>query len=349
MFPLEFPLHHLRRSVRGQWVLDPFCGRGSTNFAARLLGNPSVGIDSNPVAVAIAESKFLAARPELIVNVCRTILTNAGPTPIPKGAFWKACFHSTTLKQLCKLRHELKRNCESPTRKALRAILLGCLHGPLTKSLPSYCSNMMPRTYAAKPRYAVGFWKRHRLSPPPVDVVQLVSRKVTWYFGQVPPVAAGRIYKGDSCYLDIRTLAPEPFSWVITSPPYYGMRTYVPDQWLRFWFLGGKAKVTYDNSGQLRHSSPSVFIGQLATVWKNVGIACVPGARMIVRFGGIRDREQEPRLLMIESLKQADSGWKIQTVSSAGVASNGKRQADQFWKRLKSPIEELDFHVKLCC
>jgi hypothetical protein len=48
MFPLSFPVRILQRASVGDWVLDPFCGRGSTLFAARLLGLPSVGLDSNP-------------------------------------------------------------------------------------------------------------------------------------------------------------------------------------------------------------------------------------------------------------------------------------------------------------
>jgi hypothetical protein len=31
----------------------------------------------------------------------------------------------------------------------------------------------------------------------------------------------------------------------LTSPAYYGLRTYVADQWLRNWFLGGPAYVDY--------------------------------------------------------------------------------------------------------
>lgn len=35
MFPLDFPLNILKRRARkGDVVLDPFCGRGITNFAA---------------------------------------------------------------------------------------------------------------------------------------------------------------------------------------------------------------------------------------------------------------------------------------------------------------------------
>jgi hypothetical protein len=53
MYPLDFPLRVLANRIRPQeWVLDPFCGRGTTNFAARLVGLSSVGIDSSPIAVA---------------------------------------------------------------------------------------------------------------------------------------------------------------------------------------------------------------------------------------------------------------------------------------------------------
>jgi DNA modification methylase len=57
MFPLTFPQKVLKRhSSSGDVVLDPFAGRGTTLYAARLLGLGAYGIDSNPVAVAISEA-----------------------------------------------------------------------------------------------------------------------------------------------------------------------------------------------------------------------------------------------------------------------------------------------------
>jgi DNA modification methylase len=43
MFPLSFPFDALEKSKQGEWVLDPFCGRGTTNLAARLRGLPYCG------------------------------------------------------------------------------------------------------------------------------------------------------------------------------------------------------------------------------------------------------------------------------------------------------------------
>jgi DNA methylase len=47
MFPLDFPLQQLATKPDAVRILDPFCGRGTTLYAARLVGLPSVGIDIN--------------------------------------------------------------------------------------------------------------------------------------------------------------------------------------------------------------------------------------------------------------------------------------------------------------
>ena len=88
MFPLEFPLGVLaRRRQPKQWVLDPFCGRGTTTFAARLLGLPSVGLDSNPLAAALAAAKVPRVSARQVLATARYILhqhpeaSGSGPSP----------------------------------------------------------------------------------------------------------------------------------------------------------------------------------------------------------------------------------------------------------------------------
>src|SRR5262245_21662849 len=156
MFPLEFPLAVLReRAAQGDWVLDPFCGRGTTNYAARVLGLPSIGVDSSPVAVAIAQAKVANTTPHMIVAAAERILLAAKLDQAPPdGEFWQRAYRREVLIALCRLRADLLRDCRSAARKALRAIVLGALHGPRTKGRPSYFSNQCPRTYAPKPRYA---------------------------------------------------------------------------------------------------------------------------------------------------------------------------------------------------
>jgi len=106
-------------------VLDPFCGRGTTNFAARLLGMRSVGIDSNPVAAAIAEGKMVATTASDIVAECSAILAVKPKSDPPEGQFWSLCYHPSTLNQLSYLRTALLNDCNSPERRALRALFVG--------------------------------------------------------------------------------------------------------------------------------------------------------------------------------------------------------------------------------
>ena len=69
------------------------------------------------------------------------------------------------------------------------------------------------------------------------------------------------------------------------------MRTYIPDQWLRNWFVGGTSHVEYSNIDQLKHSSPDEFAAQLSAVWLNMAAVAADDARSIIRFEGISDRK----------------------------------------------------------
>ena len=343
MFPLDFPMGVLcGRAKPGEWVLDPFCGRGTTNLAARLLGLPSVGVDSSPVAAAIAQAKLVNATPEEIVAAAEQILADIPTTGVPTGEFWAAAFDPTVLLTVCRLREALRHGILLDAQVALRAIILGALHGPQGKIKASYFSNQCQRTYAPKPAYAVRFWTRKGLTPRPVDVLQIVEERARRYYGAPLPRADGQVACGDSRFpLALRNGAgASGFRWVITSPPYYGMRTYLPDQWLRLWFVGGPATVEYSNVGQLAHSSPMQFAEQLRTVWRNVYDLCANEGRMVIRFGGIHDRKAEPLELIFESIR--DSGWTVERTAPAGSASGGRRQALHFANSSPKPMEEYD-------
>lgn len=342
MFPLDFPYTILNESAsNGDWVLDPFCGRGTTNYASRFLGLPSIGIDSSPVAVAISQAKLANTSPQAIVKSAKHILDN-GPEPqeVPEGEFWDWAFHKDVLFILCRLREELLKDSRSNARKALRAIILGALHGPRPKSKPSYFSNQSPRTYSPKPRYAVNFWRKRNLIPELVDVLEIIKTRAERYFSDENTKAIGNIIHNDSRNKRAFDGIEEEIKWVITSPPYYGMRTYIPDQWLRMWFLGGKASVDYSMDKQIEHPSPDEFAFQLNQVWENVGNVCTNDARLVIRFGGINDRKADPLQILKQSLK--NSGWKINKIESAGFASSGRRQALHIKSSIKEAREEYD-------
>lgn len=347
MFPLSFPLTVLaQRAQKGDEVLDPFCGRGTTNYAARLLGLGSVGVDVSPVATAITSSKLVSVRPQTIVAEACRILDSEPPAVAPGGAFWRLAFHPAVLDDLSRLRAALVRECVTPAQLALRGLLLGALHGPQARKVPTYFSNQCPRTYSPKPAYAVRYWKKHRLRAKRADVLALIAMRAQRYFrGRI--AGSGEARLADS--REAASLRPRPsrprFRWIVTSPPYYGMRSYVQDQWLRLWFLGGPSEVDYGYGVQVDHGSPEVFSGSLRTVWRNASQMCSEDARLIIRFGGIAVRRIQPLELLKCSLR--DSGWRIQTIRPAGTAREGKRQAETFLHESNVPLAEYDLWAEV--
>jgi hypothetical protein len=208
-------------------------------------------------------------------------------------------------------------------------LLLGVLHGPRNKGAPSYLSNQMPRTYASKPAYAVRYWRKHGLSPVRVDTVDVIKRRAERVLNDCPPRMPGRVVLGDA----VRSVAAlqQRFDLVITSPPYYGMRTYVADQWLRNWFVGGPSEVPYGSEGQLaQQPSQAAFVSALAEVWRTVADRCTPEGRLVIRFGALPSAKASPEKLIVASLREAGTGWLVQDVRPVGIPSRHRRQAEQF-------------------
>ncbi|KMS86743.1 DNA methylase [Streptomyces regensis] len=344
MFPLDFPLQQLAAHPQATRVLDPFCGRGTTLYAARLAGLPSVGIDINPVAVAIAQAKLIQVTPAAVVRLARQILDGGMQGELPEGEFWQWCFERETLRELVTLREALL-DMTTPTAAMLRAVMLGILHGPRNKNLPSYLSNQMPRTYASKPAYAVKFWTKRDMEPVRIPALEVIERRAKRLLDAAPLARGGKVYLGDS----VETLngLRQKFDLVVTSPPYYGMRTYVADQWLRSWFLGGPPEVPYGSHGQIaRQPNQEAFIQALAEVWAAAARRCSQGARLAIRFGALPSARTDPEQMLLASVKEAKAGWVVKEVRLAGIPAKRNRQAEQFGKA-GSAIDEIDLVAEL--
>jgi hypothetical protein len=228
----------------------------------------------------------------------------------------------------------------------LRAAILGCLHGPLLKSGDaSYFSNQMPRTFAPKPDYAIQFWTKRKMAAPEVDVVSTLERKLKLIAAskELRPAKFGNVVHGNST-LASALPSRRDFSVVVTSPPYYGMRTYVQDQWLRNWFLGGPAKVDYSAGVQLEHTGQEVFAESLGRVWANMARTKTDSLDMYVRFGVIPSVNVDAKALMLKSLEASGAPLRLVSCRNASSAHSGKRQAEQM-KADSGACDEYDFHI----
>lgn len=349
MFPLEFPMRLLKKhQAKSPAVYDPFCGRGTTIYAARKLGLRSYGLDTSPIAVAIARAKLASAELETVIALAEKLLART-PKDVPDNPFFKRAFSRKTLLEVCSLREGLLSEKQVTNESAiLRAAALGCLHGPLPEGAgtPSYFSNQMPRTFASKPDYSLKYWRARDMFPPNASVVHVLSKKLKRIL-DLNADSPSHIHNV-KC-LDARKATSfgkinGPIV-VVTSPPYYGMRTYVQDQWLRMWFLGGDEEIDYENHNQLCHGSHERFIKDLSKVWSIIGRRAQNEADLYVRFGSIPSAKSDARKILKASLEEAGS-WKLISVRNAQTSHFGKRQADYMGGE-SDPGTEFDFHALL--
>lgn len=138
-----------------------------------------------------------------------------------------------------------------------------------------------------------------------------------------------QIIEGDSQLEITRAKVADDFSIVITSPPYYGMKTYVQDQWIRNWFLGGASTVDYTSGPQLEHGGVTTFAESLGKVWRNMADTRADSLRMFIRFGIIPSAKIDAKKIMQMSLEASGKEWKIISIRSAETA------AEESGRRLK--------------
>lgn len=307
-FELDFPASVLQSARKGERVLDPFCGSGTTLFAARMAGLYGAGVDSNPVAVAVAKAKLTTVSLADVMERATRILAcdNAG-IPLPEGPFWETCFSRETLVSLTKFRDYFSHGARDDTDTFLTALVAGLLHGPCTPVKQRYFSNHMPASFAPAAESLLEYWRGAGLKPPRVNIPRLIEERTRFLLMVPPGPGFGRVTTGDSrsveAYLD-----GDPFDKVITSPPYYGLNSFVADQWLRMWLIGNPREA----SGLVCQDDADVYVHDLALVWRNCASFCRAGATLAIRFGVTAAHENLDTFSMLESsLQSADAGWHV--------------------------------------
>jgi SAM-dependent methyltransferase len=255
----EHPLHSLSsylgsfpprtaREILNKWVparasvLDPFCGSGTTLLEAKLSGRKSLGIDKNPLAVAITAAKMSEVDlPSVMYRITELAAGFQGASPfddVPRAL--EPIFHPRTLAQLFYLRGALKD--DSPEDAFIRGCILGIMHGKGRKTGgTSYLSVDMPNTFSMSPDYVRKYAAANHLVVPPVDVFAKVRDRAEWLLrsGSLPSDPRAHVVEGDAT--QVHSLLPEigvkSVGAIVTSPPYLGILRYGAFNWIRLWFL----------------------------------------------------------------------------------------------------------------
>lgn len=244
MFPVKFANEVIEQYTKeGDMVLDPFAGRATSVYSATIHKRTGIGIELNPVGWVYGKTKLHPASQnaveERLLELAKTVdeYTSAADN-LPE--FFHLCFSRNVRMFLLAARDQLKwkRRVADWT---LMGLLLVYLHGKRDQSL----SNQMRQTKSMAPNYAVRWWKEHDLTPPDLDLVNFMLKRIKWRYAKGRPYLNGsQVYLGDCDHLLTKiqkrlvSLGRLPVRLIFTSPPYFGVTNYHYDQWIRLWMLG---------------------------------------------------------------------------------------------------------------
>ena len=242
MFPVEFAFDVVQKySKKGDFIVDPFAGRGSSIYAGGVLGRNSFGIEINPVGWLYGKVKLCPASKEKVIARLYDLYAkrNFFSKRIEKmPEFYRMCFCDEALKFLLAARTFLRWKTNS-TDSTLMAIILSTLQGKRGEGL----SNQMPMTKSLSMPYSIKWWREMGIKDPPLlNPCDFLLKKIEWRYARgIPAILTECTVKyGDSTeFIKKSPVGDNEYSLLFTSPPYCSITDYHVDQWLRLWLLGG--------------------------------------------------------------------------------------------------------------
>jgi len=329
MFPEAFVRRNvLAWSARGDVVLDPFSGRGTTVFESLVNGRKAIGCDTNPVAACLSKAK---ADPPTLKEVLERISALqkksarfSSKADETADEFFTVCFHEETLQQVLFLKKKLDWR-ESRVDCFIAALALGCVHGESHRTEACF-SNRMPRTISTKPAYSVRWWQKNACLPPKRDIFSILARAADYRYQSPLPATKGRVVQGDARKASRMFRAyKEKVKLVITSPPYLDITDYHEDQWLRLWFLGGPMRPISGQGKDDRHRIVESYWQFLGEAWAGMAPLLQDSAQVVVRIGGTRLGVEELEHGLLSSLNSTGRKFRLREYKQSDIKNGQKR------------------------
>jgi len=315
MFPVEFARKVIRTYTDpGDFVLDPFCGRGTSVFCAGEAGRDGLGIEINPVGWLYAYVKIrpapqaqVEARLDEITSLSRKDDREIAKLPV----FFRKCFCRRVLAFLLTCRRHLDWRANR-VDATLMAFVIVYLHGRIGETgIPQALSNQMRQTKAMWPPYSIRWWNENGFNRPPIiDPVAFLKTRITWRYKRGFPDFRESVVKlGDapSVLSRLPNSLDGQFRLLFTSPPYRYVTSYYVDQWLRLWMLGDHAVPSrVGERWRGRFEDPDEYSKLLDTVFARSARLMADDAVIYVRT----DAREFTRDATIAALKKAFPGKK---------------------------------------
>ena len=279
MFPPELPHYFISRfTKKGDTILDPFCGRGTTPVQAISQSRIGIGNDLNDLAYLLTKGKI--ANPSLneVIERLDYLESNFNRTDwlrmkgIPRKI--RMIYHPETQRHLMYLRREIEWK-DNDVDAFLAMVLMGSMHG----SSPGFLSLSMPNTFSMGWNYIRNYIEEKNLKRPERNAFDVLRKRCKRFLkdGKLPG-------KGETIHGDVREIRrriePNSVKMIFSSPPYLKVIKYGLYNWIRLWGILGDHKEVDEKLDDSHAIKPylrfmkEVLETTLIILDKEEGIAC---------------------------------------------------------------------------
>ena len=289
-FKPQLPRFFIQRLTQpGDFVYDPFMGRGTTIVETALLERFPVGCDVNPLSRILVGPRL---DPPELGEISDRLNTVDLDQPINIRDDLLAFYHATTLRAITNLHCYLLDKAESAGLDRIDRWIRMVATNRLTGHSSGFFS-----VYTLPPNQAVSVESQRKINenrrqiPPSRDVRQLILNKSGSLLAKLRAheadalrSAAGQsVLLTDSCD-HTPALRNDSVQLVVTSPPFLDTVDYQADNWLRCWFNGIDAATV--RIWQL--ASPTDWQARMTTVFSELRRVLVQDGHIAFEVGEVR-------------------------------------------------------------
>jgi DNA modification methylase len=241
-FKPQLPAYFIDRlSKPGDFIYDPFSGRGTTAVEAALMGRNVIANDINPLSAILTMPRLEAP---LIANIdvrLRAIKVSAKQrNDLDLSMF----YHPDTERELLNLRAYLAERCASGKEDDADRWIRMVATNRLTGHSPGFFSAYtLPPNQAVSPESQIRINEKTGKAPEYRDVRALILRKSMQLQGDINAAARWRLQQAAAKAMFLEGPAGQTadipdnsVQLTVTSPPFLNVVQYAKDNWLRCWF-----------------------------------------------------------------------------------------------------------------
>lgn len=233
-----------RLTAPGDYVYDPFMGRGTTLLEAALLRRVPVGCDVNPLSALLLAPRLCPPTVEDVEDRLNRIPFDATSEECPEGLL--VFYHPQTLRAICSLKTYLMEREHAGLLDAVDSWIRMVAVNRLSGHSPGFFS-----VYTMPPNQAVSLAsqriinERRGQTPPVRDVPKLILAKTRSLLKDCD-IGTRELLRAVTPDAQLLTalsshtpaIPAGSVSLVVTSPPFLDVVDYAGDNWLRCWFCG---------------------------------------------------------------------------------------------------------------